>query len=116
MSFLYPRTISVYRDAEPTTGGLKGYNAPNAPAQLPVASGLPASIQLKKESGALPTGLPGDVSKRTYWTVLIPLASAALGQIRAADTIVDDLGTRYQVTAPYWNSLGFAGLCERMES
>lgn len=114
MSFMYPRTISVYRDSEPTTGGLKSYNQPNQ--QTLIASGIAASIQLKKEAGSMPTHLPADTSRRTYWNIMIPVSAATLGTIRNNDTIVDDIGVRYQVTAAYWNSLGYSLLAELMEA
>lgn len=111
MSFLYPRTVSVYRDSEPTNGGLQGYNEPN---ELNIVTqDLAASIQLKRESGAQPANLPGDVSKRTYWSIFV---KAPVGTIINNDIIEDDQGIRYQVTAAYWNSLGYQCLCEIMES
>ena len=111
MSFLYPRTISVYRDAEPLTAGLQSYMAPNQ-SQL-VAAGIAASIQLKKQVSTQPADLPADISRRTYWNIIF---RAPLGTVLDNDTIVDDLGVRYQVTAAYWNSLGYNCLCERMEA
>ena len=111
MSFLYPRVISIFRDAEPTAGGLQSYVAPNQGAL--VASGIAASIQLKKQVGTQPADLPADISRRTYWNIMF---RSPLGTVFDNDTIVDDLGVRYQVTAAYWNSLGYNCLCERMEA
>lgn len=111
MSFLYPRTISVYRDLEPTQGGLQTYNTTNQGTL--VASAIPASIQLKKETGTQPANLPADISRRTYWNIMF---RAPPGTVIDNDIVVDDLGVRYQVTAAYWNSLGFNCLCERMEA
>ncbi len=112
MSFLYPRTVSVQRPGASVPGvGLQAYSAPTvAPV---VATGLPASIQLKKEVGTLPASLPGDVSRRTYWNIFV---RCALGTVLDRDVIIDDAGVRYQVTGAYWNSLGYACLCERLES
>lgn len=109
MGFLYPRTISVYRDALNTSPGVQPYGAPNEATT--VATGIPAAIQLKKESGDQPAHMPADVSKRTYWSIQF---KGTLGLVQENDTITDDLGARYQVVAPYWNSLGYSCLCERL--
>lgn len=113
-SFLYPRTISVYRSTYSTAPGAQSYSAPNQ--DQTIATGLPASIQLKKERGKPITDLPGDASAKTFWTILIPAASAGIGLIRSRDIIVDELGVRYQVSAPYWNSLGYGLLVELLEA
>lgn len=110
MGWLYPRTIAIYRSSVTTTAGLQPYSAPNQ--STPVATGIAASIQLKKEALTQPARLPGDISRRTYWSIMFP---GALGLVRDNDTIVDDLGTRYQVVAAYWNSFGYNCLCERLE-
>ncbi len=111
MSFLYPRTISIYRSSNPSGAGLQPYNDPN---QLQVvAAGIPAAIQAKKELSTPPAGLPGDVRRRTYWNVEF---RATMGAVRNTDVIVDDLGLRYQVTTAYWTPLGYNCLCETLES
>jgi len=111
MSFLYPRTISVYRNAASASAGLQPYSDAIAPTL--VASGIPATIDLKKESGVQPAGLPGDTARRTYWNINFP---GALGLVLDRDIIVDDLGQRYQVTGAYWTMLGYQVLAERLES
>ncbi|WP_232243723.1 hypothetical protein [Paraburkholderia sp. SOS3] len=80
-----------------------------------VATGLPASIQLKKGKGRPDAGLPADAVEKTLWTVFIPRGAAQLGLIRTNDIVTDDLGERYQVSAPYWNSLGYALQVELLE-
>lgn len=111
MSFLYPRTISVYRAAAPSATGLQPYS--DVSAQTLVASGIPATIDLKKEVGNQPADLPGDMSKRTYWNINF---RGALGLVLDTDIIVDDLSQRYQVTGAYWTMLGYQCLCERIAS
>ncbi len=108
-SFLYPRTISVYRPAAPSATGLQPYN--DVSAQTFVASGIPATIDLKKEVGTQPANLPGDTSRRTYWNINF---KGALGLVLENDVIVDDLGQRYQVTGAYWTMLGYQVLAERI--
>ncbi len=116
MSFLYPRTISITRPAAQVGVGAIGYGGQAAATETSVASGLPATIQLKKEGKAPDAHLPGDISKRTLWRIMIPLQSAALGLIKDRDIVTDDLGLRYQVMAPYFSSLGYDILAERLET
>jgi len=111
MSFLFPRTISIYRNLPNTSPGVQGYNYPNE--NTVVSSDISASIQLWKESGSNPAGLPGDVSKRVYWRIMF---KGGAGLCLDGDVIHDDLGQRYQVTAAYWNFFGYQCLCERLES
>lgn len=116
MSFMYPRTIAITRPASDVAVGYQpNYSGLNPANETAVASGLPASIQLKKERGKPDPGLPGDAAAKSFWTVFIPRGSAALGLIQTNDVITDDLGVRYQVIGAYWNSLGFALLVERLE-
>lgn len=116
MSFVYPRTVSILRQAAQIGfGALPPSGAGLAPEQA-IATGLPASIQ-QKSTGAKPdAGLPGDATNRTFWRVFIPRGQLALGAVQRGDIVVDDLGQRYHVTAPYWNSLGHNLLVERLEA
>lgn len=113
MSFLYPRTVDVYRPQATAGVGNVGYVAPVPSTDKLIASGISASIQLKKEVGSMEAKLPGDTTRRTYWRII---CQAALGTIKDRDVLVDDQGIRYQVTAAYWNSLGYQCLCERLEA
>jgi hypothetical protein len=115
MSFLYPRTVTITRSNAQTGFGAIGYGGVTKANETLIAANLPASIQLQKSRGGQEAGLPADTSK-VYWKVLIPLAAAAKGLIQARDIVTDDLGERYQVAAPYWNSLGHNLLCERLEA
>ena len=116
MSFLYPRVISISRPASDVAVGYQpNYSGLDPANETPIASDLPASIQLKKERGKPDPDLPSDAAAKSFWTVLIPRGSAALGLIQTNDVITDDLGVRYQVIGAYWNSLGYALLVERLE-
>lgn len=118
MSFLYPRTVSVSRPKAQTGVGQAAYGGTTESAETAVAGAqnLPANIQLAKEGRKPTADLPGDVSKTTFWKVFIPLAAVANGVIKERDVVTDDLGLRYIVTAPYWNSLGYNLFCERAET
>lgn len=112
MSFIYPRSVVVTRPTQPTGIGAVGYSAVQVSTEIPVASNIPANIQMFKDKPN--STLPADAGK-TMWKIMIPLSAVALGVIQTRDIITDDLGQRYQVHAPYWNSLGHNCLCERLE-
>lgn len=116
MSYLYPRTITVTRPTKQTGVGAQPYGGATIATESFVVDDVPASIQQKKEGSAPAAGLPGDAVKRTSWRIFIPLAALADGVIQTHDVVTDDLGVRYQVGAPYWNSLGYNLLAERLES
>lgn len=118
MSFIFPRTISVSRVASNTTVGKAGYGGVMKANESPVSNvqNLRASIQLDRGGRNPVTNLPAD-GQKTMWKVIIePSPSVVDGSILNRDIITDDLGIRYQVVAPYWNSLGYQCLCERLEA
>ena len=112
MSFLFPRTISITRPAKQAGVGAIGYGGQTPSTETPVASGVGASIQLRKDGKPPDGGLPGDISKRTLWRIMFNLPP---GTVHDRDIITDEQGLRYQVLAPYWNSLGYQVLAERLE-
>lgn len=116
MSLLYPRTLTITRPHKQAGVGAQPYGGATLATETPVVSGVPASIQQKKEGAAPSAGLPGDAVKRTSWRIFIPVAALADGVIQTHDIVTDDLGVRYQVGAPYWNILGYNLLTERLES
>lgn len=113
MSFLYPRTVSVYRPTQVTGAGVVAYGGQTPALMDSVASNLPASIQIEKVRGSEGVGLPTD-SAKTQWRVMMPASVKALIQTR--DVLVDDLGVRYQVAAPHRNPLGLKIICELLET
>lgn len=116
MSFLYPRTIGITRPTQPVGFGNVGYAAELPSTEEAVTyAGIPASIQFDKSKGMQDAKLPGD-SGKTLWKIMIPSRSLAVGSVVTRDVVTDDAGVRYQVVAPYWNSLGYNLLCELMES
>ncbi len=110
MSFLYPRTVSIYRASEPSGAGLQPYLTANE--QTVIAANVPASISLAKELGAQPAGLPGDTSRRLYWSIQF---QGARGLVQNNDIVIDDAGARYQVTGAWWTPLGYNCMCEQLE-
>lgn len=112
MSFIYPRTISIVRQVLSTAVGALPYRGETPSNETTVASGIPASIQRKKVGQKAMAGLPGD-GNQSIWQILFNLP---IGTVNVRDVIVDELGVRYQVQAPYWNSMGYNCTCERLES
>lgn len=115
MTFMYPRTVTIRRPVPHTGTGALGYGGLNAANETVIASGLPASIQQQRAQGAPEAHLPADPARgSTAWRILVRSKDRDL--IQGRDIIVDDLGVRYQVVAPYWNSLGYNLFCNRLET
>lgn len=112
MSFVYPRTISISRPTQPAGIGAVGYGGELQSIETIIISGVPASIQQKKEGRTNAVDLPGD-SRASMWQILF---FGALGIVQDRDVITDDLGIRYQVQGAYWNSLGYNCTCEILET
>lgn len=115
MSFLYPRTCAIHRPPSQSGEGALGYGGQTAASETVVASGLPCSIQARREGQSNVVGLPADATA-PFWYVLIPKRAAALGQIQSHDIVVDDTGNRYQVVQDYWDSLGYRLSVMRLEA
>lgn len=106
MSFLYPRVIAVHRPAGQPGGGRLPYGGQVEADESVIVTGIPASVQEKKEGGVNPTSLPSD-TKVPGHHIFIPRGKLPNGTVKTGDIIIDDLGIRYQVAAPYWDSLGY---------
>ena len=115
MSFLYPRVVGIKRPngspAATAPAGDGGYNADRGDArpgdETTIATGLPASIQLDRQGQRNAEGLPTDARYQPIYKVFIPKSAAALGTIQSGDVVVSEIGERFQVFAPYWDSLGY---------
>lgn len=117
MSWIYPRTINITRQPTATGGGVQPYGGMNPAAEVPVYTGLAASIQQTSTSAKPDANLPADARSRSIWRVLMPLsAGVTVGSVLRGDIVTDDAGQRYQVWAPYINSLGPNFLVERLEA
>ncbi len=115
MSFIYPRMISIARPGAQSGVGPQGYGGQTRTSETVVVSGLPASIQQQRQGSPNPTGLPGDATV-PLWSIYIPLTTCALGTIKARDIVTDDVGARYQVLAPGWDSLGYRLTARTLEA
>lgn len=115
MSFIYPRTITITRPApQQTAGGLQGYGGRTEAGETELATGVPCSVQGRREGTRNPPGLPADGNKAS-WRIYTPLGAVDDGFVRDNDVLTDDLGRRFGVVADYTNSLGGCFYCERLE-
>lgn len=105
-SFLYPRKIAIHRPAGQPGSGRLPYGGQVAANETVVITDIPASIQERKEAGNNPTRLPSDTKVPTHW-IFVPRGKLANGTVKTGDIVIDDLGIRYQVASPYWDSLGY---------
>ena len=112
MGFIYPRVISISRPGAQTGAGAVGYGGQVPSNETNVASNIPASIQHKRYFGKL-AGLPGDVGRSSDWQILF--TGVAQGAVQNRDIVTDDLGNRYQISAAYWNSMGWNCAAEILE-
>ena len=119
MSFLRPHTIKISRQTMATSttglgiGAYSGYSGAVEGSETTVADNLPANIYLMRTARALNTDIPGEAVLRSMYRVVFSSRESSL--VEKEDIITDDNGVRYQVTAPYWSSLGYSCLCERLE-
>lgn len=120
--FVYPRKISIYRlaasaDAAPVISAgplpFQEAQASNGASVFgsPIFSGIAASIQ--EETRGTKDGEVQTASRDLvpFYRIFIHRAALALGSVKAHDFIIDDIGAKYRVQDPYWDSLGYRLLC-----
>jgi hypothetical protein len=115
MSFLYPRTVSIRRPTAQTGVGALAYSGETEANESTVATGLRASIQHRSGRGQRGY-LPADAPNRAEFYIFIPKSDLAEGATTERDIVVDDLGKRYQISAAYWNSLGYRLYAELLQT
>lgn len=113
MSFMYPRTIFITRPINTSGVGALGYQGLDPQDETIIASDIAANIQRSENTRSLATDLPGDVTRGSMWAIFFKMPN---GILQDRDIITDDLNIRYQVTASYWNSMGYKALCERLQT
>lgn len=133
---IYPRTIAITRpaSAQSTSGGAASAPASQVGGSVPyiglreptatggtseptIATGIPASIQALGSRVVAPLdALASSAAGPIRWKIFIPASALAKGAIRDRDIVTDDEGNRYDVSAAYWNSLGYALETVRLEA
>lgn len=116
--WLYPRTIAIKRQAAVNAvGAVATYGGARPSAETTLHADLPASIQFASTGGANQSDVPSAASRRGRYDIFIPVeGGGALSlQFERGDIVIDDRGFRYQVFAPYWDSLGWRLITEHVE-
>ena len=113
MSFLYPRTASVSRQARNTTPGPQPYSGVTQASETLILAGIPARIQADRQGTAPDTKLAADAAGQSIWKIIFKLP---LGTVTERDIITDDLGKRYQVISADWGPLVTTCRCQIMET
>lgn len=119
MSFLYPRSITVWRLPKQDGVGAQGYigtTEADLVQQGTPAATIAAAVQMKKESSSQPAKLAGDISKRVYWEILTAPGVQPVA-FESNDIIKDDLGRQFQVVSAYLTAFGnWQCFAERLEA
>lgn len=117
-TFLYPRVVAITRPVGPSGKGYVGYSGAEASEETPVASGVPASIQVDRSSSRQRSDdLPAAPPSPVVWKIYIPaFANIAKGAIEDRDVATDDNGDRYQIEAAYWHPMGWTLSAIRLEA
>lgn len=122
--FIFPRLISIFRLAlnasSAAAAGPLPYQEAHATAGVvvwnssPIFTGIACSIQEETRGKMSTVGLPGSDIVPNY-RVFIPLEVMPLGSVKVHDYVLDDIGLKYRVADPYWDSLGYRLLCVFLE-
>ncbi len=115
--FVYPRTLAVYR-LPGFAGGAAGlgqqpYQEPQTAgaaavwASTPVYTSVQCSIQEYRSGQRPEDNLPGSMPVTPTSKIYIPRQALPNGSIQFRDYLLDDIGIKYSVINPYWNSLGY---------
>jgi hypothetical protein len=105
MSFLYPRTVTIKRPCKQSGAGEQGYGGVSPSDEKTLFMDVECSIQ-EPRNVRNKTGLPTDTPLNVF-PMFIPLSSGiGNGDIEGGDIAIDDLGNRYQLQDPYWDSMG----------
>lgn len=113
MSFMYPRLITITRPDTTSGVGAIDYQGLDPVNETIIQTEVAANIQRIENLRALVADLPGDVARGSMWAIFFKLPN---GTVLDRDIITDDLNVRYQVTAAYWNSMGYKAICERLQT
>lgn len=116
MGFIYPRRITIRRPNYSAGVGAIGYQGLLPSNETVLFTDIPASIQKKSGLSAPNAKLPGDVTQRYSWNIFVPKKKLPKDSIKNNDIVIDEAGSRYQVYANYWNSLGHNMTAERLEN
>jgi hypothetical protein len=116
MEFIYPRRITISRPNQNASIGTLPYQGVLESDETVLFTDIPASIQKKSGSRKSVAGLPSDAIQTSVWDIYVFLPWLPKDSIRNNDIVIDDAGSRYQVFANDWDSLGYNMTAERLEN
>lgn len=121
MSFIYPRTINIYRWTQNLASngfGAQPYQEPQTASgnvavwqTEPVLTSINCSIQEYRAGTRSIENMPGSSLVTPTTKIFIPKNQLTIGQVNMRDYVMDDLGIQYIVIDNYWNSLGYRLYC-----
>ena len=103
----YPRLVTISRPNANSAPGARGYAGLTKGNETLIVSGLPASIQMDRNSGKPDAGVPSDSYNRAAFNIFIPASATTLGVIEENMVATDDQGKRYQISAADWTPQGY---------
>lgn len=124
---LYPRCVTVYRldvaPSGPAGFGAQPYGEPQTSGGAPVWASKPiwkniqCSIQDSRSTGQHPAEpLSGSMITMPIFQIFIPEWALVESGLLVRDYLLDDLGIKYAVITPNWNSFGFKAICHMLDT
>lgn len=102
----YPRTIVFRRPSQPVQAGPGAYSGLLPANETLIIANIPANIQIDRTGRPSEARLPADAIGNPTHKFFVPTALLYVGQIKERDVIVDEVGSRYQIVAIEWQTLG----------
>ncbi|MCE9565842.1 MAG: hypothetical protein K8U57_27775 [Planctomycetes bacterium] len=102
MSFLFPNTISISRQNSSAAVGSQPYGGVTRANETVIASGIAANVYVDRQGTSPVAKLPADAAGQSTWKIVF---RGPKGLAQSRDIITDELGRRFQVTAPDWGPL-----------
>lgn len=101
--------LDVVTAPEPSGVGALPYSGTTAGGETPVMTQFPGSVMYQQRGRASEVGLPMDLPS-PFFEILLPAVDGVT--LRTSDTIKDDLGQRFTVSASELSILGWRLSCQ----
>jgi len=120
--FEYPRTATFRRRRKSSLPGAqpeREYN--DTDSDVVGTACVPCSIQFDRDGGVPIIATPTNTRARGAYRIFISSSNAAAFGLDApeavttGDSVIDDADIRYQVTHPWWDSMGWHVKVERLK-
>lgn len=121
-TFEYPRFMTIRRRFQTTAAGAQPEREYNDDGSVIIGLPLvPCSIQFDRDGSVPVIQMPTNVRARGAWKIFVSRSNGAAflidspEVISVGDSITDDQNIRYQVTHPWWDSMGWQIKVERLK-